>query len=494
MSLGLLKRAFMLPLLLVAVLSPLAQFLRTQQPWTCFMLTLDESYFVQATRNWTLGNGFKLNGELKPFDPGLSVGLPFAWGLRIFHKLSHLDWPLAGRFFVHSCFYLFLTSIVFMTWKRSRSFLAALVALALYGFAISHVPFGGYIAFGILGEIPGALFGLAALLALDRKRPVWAGALASVAFITKPTYLFLIPAVCVVSIIYFGKRGLLTWITSGSALLAQILFLAHARSETVTEYLKAFMHFAQSDSLMNDTQVLLDYFRIAGPTVAVLTFVIFFVGIVGLILTVSKKHSVLSHALGFDRFSYSASEMGSWLFLVIAILFYLVTQRKPLEKHWLVFYNLAIALFSVRVGIAVAPLVDALSDRVLITEQTSIAVTLGVLLTWLINVPLLNRKNFYNTPVDQCTYKEQRYLDGRLSEMKAKGQITPENLLLVIDLPHYLFLYELGFNPSYKLGWPEDPKTLPRWVVGSLPMTLPAPPQCVSEWKGSGLALFQCSH
>ncbi|HAR41915.1 MAG TPA: hypothetical protein DCS07_04680 [Bdellovibrionales bacterium] len=68
----------------------------TQQPWTCFPRTSDESYFLQAIKSWDRGNGFWIYDAPKAFEPALTFGVSTAWGTILINIASHL---LEGEWF-----------------------------------------------------------------------------------------------------------------------------------------------------------------------------------------------------------------------------------------------------------------------------------------------------------------------------------------------------------------------------------------------------------
>ncbi len=190
----------------IALLSPLGSLLRTHHPWLCFPFTFDESYFIQAIVRWAEGAGYRLHGVAKPFDPAITVGIPVAWGTAWIHQTFGVDWPQAGRLFVHGCFYALLATLVVYSLRQWRNPFAALVSLAFYGKCVSSAPAGPYLVFGLLGEIPGAWVAFFSLWALRTGAGGLAGALAILSFILKPTYAILFPAALLAQSLVAGVR------------------------------------------------------------------------------------------------------------------------------------------------------------------------------------------------------------------------------------------------------------------------------------------------
>jgi hypothetical protein len=435
---------------------------------------------VQSIRNWNDGKGFQLHDAPKPFAPENTVGLPMAWGVSFSHSLTGYDWPQAGRVWVQFNFYLLLVLVAFYSRYRSKSWGASLVAMACFGFLISQVPAGPYVVYGILGEIPGALIAWSALLALDSSLAPLAGVLAVLTYMTKPSYILFIPTVVMIAFLYNRRKGIYAGVLAMITGILFILAIASARGESILEYASVYFHTASRLSLQSSAN-LFSYYRDAGWVMIFSTLAILFIGGAGILSRWRPKK-------GFDRFPFTPAESAAWLFFVLGCLMYGILGRRPVTKHWFVFYNLAAAALSIRIGLWIGPwLSRKLGDNIL---QVALW---GVVFTWVINVPPLQKQRFNQTDASACGVKEQRVLDRLLVELSQKGELNRKNLISVIDASYSMFIYELGWNPDYYFSWNEVPRPIPRWVAGDIATLNQSKPQvCSWRWRGGALGLLDC--
>ena len=492
-KLSLAPRALIAAVVVILSLAPLAQTLRTQQPWNCFQRTVDESVFMQAIYSWHQGTGFQIPSQGKPFEPNITVGIPMAWGTALVQRISHMDWGQAARLWVYLNTALLLLLIIAAVYRRTRSLAAGMFSIAALGICLGHLPAAGYILYGVLGEIPAMVFGFLALLALDRRRPAVAGILAVVAFACKPTFLFLLPAVCIASLLIYGRRAAIkTLLVSGAGLLLFWSRIASARGESLLEYLRIFRAISSAISLPNQQQSILNYFKFAGEVTTTIVALILILGFSGLILHFEGKSRKSSKARGkiSDEFSalpvITAGEAGAWFFLTIAILFYLVKGASPVPKQFTVFYIPAAIFLCMRLGAAASRLMARLN----LEDSVSLAFVAATL-TWVLMVPGFLRREFARSPMDTCPVKEQDYIGDYFVELSKTGNLKQTDVAEVAELSHTYFLYKLPWPITQAGKWSEM-GTRPKYVAGDIKTILPAPPECPVLWKGSMMALVNC--
>lgn len=466
--------------LVLFTLGPLAAQLRTQNPWNCFQLTLDESYFVQAFVNWDKGQGYKAHEHIKPLDPGISAGLPMAWGTQLIRKTFHMDWPQAGRLWVYLNYHLILLALVWISVRRSKSWHGAWFALASMGLYMNLVPSGGYLIYGILGEVPGGLIAICALLCLQRF-PAIAGALAIGAFIIKPTYAMLVPAASLAALVFHGKRGLRTVLASAFAGLAWLLWVSKQRGETLAEYLAVFRYVANAISLQNESARFWDYYLGAPPLIALTGVAFLYFMIQGL------RSRWGARRLGFGERPLLPEELGAWAAVAVSAVWFLIQQRRPLAKHWFAMTLPAAFFLCVRLSVWAAPWINRK-----VPEDLLKPVLVTAVLTWLINVPSMQRQKFIKGPEVGCAVKEQRAVDRYLVEANRSEPVTSENLAGIVGVPSIWFVYELGINPKYYLDLNEASRPLPKWIVGETSKLVPPPQGCEFGWKGDSFSALKC--
>ncbi len=477
------KSAFLAALLVIGLLSPLALLLRTQQPWNCFQRTYDESYFLQAVTNWADGKGFRTHAQLKPFDPGITIGLPMAWGATLIKKLTGLEWTQSARFWVYLNFYFLLALVTWAGIRRGRTASSGLIALALFGYAVCKAPAAPYATYGILGEIPAAVFAILALFALDGRRFVIAGLLGVIAFFIKPTFLFFIPALALAAFIAQGSRigcriGWRIAVTGAGAILLIWFAIAFQRGESLLEYWRTFSSTAASISLVNrppDPLPFLNYFKSAGWVTTLFSIAIVLLGISGGIKIGQKEPSPLK-----------ASEWAAWLFFVLGVFFYLCMGAQPVPKQWFVFYLPGAAVIAIRAGTVLGPKLARLFQGEVVTGAL-----IASCLIWMINVPSFAKREFDRTPETACPVKEQEAVDRILVDLQQKNEIAPTDVAVVAEMSWFQFPYKTGWNLAHYRSW-GDLLVPPRFVTGDLSTVLPAPVGCKVVWKGSAVALLEC--
>ena len=463
-------------LLVFLMLIPLAQLLRTQNPWNCFNFTFDESYFLQAASNWSEGKGYRTHDQVKPFEPLITVGIPMAWGASAVQSVTHLDLGHAARTFVHLCFYFLLILIAGAAYFRTRNWMAPLLALTVFSLGIRGIPYGSYFVYGFLSETPAIILGTFAMLALDRKRTFLAGLLAVGAFILKPTFLLLLPAIGLASLVAHRKKGLWTGIAIGLGLTGYILYVAGVRSETPLGYIGDFVKTVLQVSLTFPGKTIFSYYEFAGwiPT----------------LLTASVLLSGLFAILRFkmDPKDSNASRLAAGFLVALGIGYYLIKGVKPVEKQWGAILCLALSILAIHLGSGIAN-----RFRGAFSQEVVGTALLALIATWVTNVPTSLRKQFLITDEKACASKEQRHIGRELRALVDQKKLDPKDVGVLISSPSFnLFLYELGWNPKYTEQWKDLGSPFPRFVVGQVDRLLPSPAGCVPEWMGSSFGMLRC--
>lgn len=470
------KKGLFTALLVLLMLIPLAQLLRTQNPWNCFNFTFDESYFLQTASNWSEGAGYRTHEQIKPFDPLITVGIPMAWGAHAVQTVTHLDLGHAARTWIHLCFYFLLVLIAAAAYLRTRNWLAPLLALTIFSLGIRGIPYGSYFVYGFLGETPAIVLGTLSMIALDRKKVFIAGFLAVGAFILKPTFLLFLPAVGLAALINFRKRGILTSLAIGLSLVAYALFVAESRNQTLLTYLSDYSKTVLQVSLTFPGRSIFGYYEDAGwlPTL--------FTGAVLL----SGFFAVLSFRR--DPKNPEASKMAAAFLVATGIVYYLMKASRPVEKQWGAVLCMALTVSSIHWGAGIAN-----RFRGVFSQEVVGTVFLAVIATWIINVPTALRHQFMNHPDMGCASKEQRYIGHELRTLFDQKKIVQKDLGVLISSPSFnLFIYELGWNPKYNEQWKDLGLPLPKVVVGQVDRLLPVPAGCVPEWMGDSFGMIRC--
>lgn len=471
-----LKKGLLYVLVIVLMLMPLAQLLRTQNPWNCFNFTYDESYFLQTASNWSEGHGYRTHDQLKPFDPLITVGIPMAWGAHAVQSVTGLDLGHAGRTWVHLCFYLLLSLISVVAYRRSKNWIAPLLTLAIFSLGIRGISYGSYFVYGFLSETPAIVLGTLSLIALDRKRVFLCGVLAVACFIVKPTFLLLLPAVGLAALISYGKKGLLTGTAVALSLATYWVTIAEIREQTLVSYLQDYFRTMLQVSLTYPGKSIFSYYEENGWLPSLFTGAVLAFGVFAVLR--ARKNPKLP----------TASRMAAFFLVAAGISYYLVTNSRPVEKQWGAVLCLALTIFSIHWGSSLATRFQGS-----ISQPVVGAVFLAVMITWLINVPPALRKNFQKIDENACPSKEQRYIGRELRTLVNEKKLESKDLGVLISSPSFnFFLYEVGWNPAYHEQWKDLPLPLPKWVVGQVDRLLPAPEGCSPLWMGSRFGMIQC--
>jgi hypothetical protein len=459
------------------VLSPLAHLFRTQQPWNCFPLTWDESYFIQAIHNWAHGNGYRVHNELKPFGPGTTVGLPMAWGTTAIQKLFRLDWPQAGRLWVHLNAVILLSAFTWIVSSRAKSALAGLVALALLGLCIDKADSGGYLLYGIFGEFPALLLAFAGMQSLNRKRLALAGILAASAYFTKPSFILFLPAVSLAALVFYRAHGLKTAASSLGVLFLGWTGIALQRGESLPEYLGVLFSGSYAIAAAGA--------RHPGFYTLFFCFLGLGFGAIAILFQFGGRLKKTARLLFLDRYPFLPAELAAWIHMGAGALFFLIKGQLPIPKQWFVFYSPVAIFATARLGIWVAtrlakPSWDALLKPVFMTA----------IVIWVLNVPPLLRQSFRRAEITACSVKEQRHVGQVLLDLQNRGELKAGDLIGVAPFPWHFSVYELGWNPIHYTSWPGT--VLPKYVYGDLETTAAAPASCSPIWKGSNLVVLRC--
>lgn len=477
-------RTLLLASLVVVLLSPLAQLLRTQQPWTCFPLTFDESYYLQAIVNYADGRGFRTY-QSKVFDPGLTVGVPMAWGTQWVRSWSGEDWPQAGRLWVYFTSFLLVGLLAWAAARRSRSVMGGVATAAIFGWALANSPGGAYAVYGILGEIPAALLLWVAYLLLDQqdsRSRFYAGVagiasaiVATWAFVLKVSFFPALPSIVLGSmwVALFhresrGRRGVFLWTVLALAVsvTAVWLWMAWARDESLTQVLRAYVLRLGNVSASEGVHTISRFFpKLSSSHLAIWA---------------------LALALGFRKLR--AGERAAWVFTAAGVLYFFVLGRAANDKHWLVFFLSASGLVALRVGGWLGPWLECIGPR-----DAALGVLTASVLVWVVNVPPRERRSFSQADAHACPVKEQRAVDRELKSLLQRGELDPMKFAVVAEFSSQFFSYELGWQPKIVSSWRELGTAQPRWVAGDLQTLQPWPSRCAPRWKGSSYALLECS-
>ncbi len=466
-----LKSTLLAVAMVMALLLPAGRILKDQTPWNCFNFTLDESFFAQAAQNWSEGKGYRMANTL-PFDPTITAGIPLAWGANFVHEQTGEDIANSGRIFVYSTFVLLLLALGRAAYVRDKNWIAVPWVIGIFGFGLSKIPFGGYFAFGFLGEMPGFLFAAFAYRALEEKRFFRAGLLATLTFLMKPTFLFFLPAVAFAAALYSGKAAIRTGLGLLISLGALFGFIASARNQPIADYLA--FYFSESSRIAHDVPKgnLIDFYAALDPfstafTVAALVF--------GGYTTIRAR-------------KIAPGMVAAFFVLVIASLYFLVLGHRPVEKQWGAILVLTLVGFCVPWGSMIANRFQGWMPK-----EISRAVVLGVIATWVFAVGPIAHHDYVRKPETACPSKEQSAINTKLRALVDQGVVTKENLGAWVETyPFTMSLYKLGWDPEYRKKWQDFGPTLPKWLYGESRLLFPSPEGCTPEFKGETFALLRC--
>lgn len=466
-----LKKTILLIAIVMTLLFPSGHTLRTQNPWNCFNFTLDESYFAQASQNWVEGKGYRMNHG-KPFDPTISSGPVMAWGARAVQGVTHDDLLYSGRIFIHLCFWLLLFLVAVGSFKRSRNWISVPIGVGIFGYAVYKIPFGGYFAYGFLGETPALLAGYFVYRLLDRNRFVTAGIASVIVFTIKPTFVFLVVAVGIAILLRSPKKAVL----SGAAMLATVAAyfygIIRARGETAEEFFRHYLSHSSRIALDTAETNFFAYYRDAGLGTLAFSICIFAFG-----------------SLNFLRYRKSphTSQIAAYLLFVIGVCFYFVVGREPVTKQWS-----AILLMSL-LGLAIhwADAIGNFFASWFSAEQVR-AITLAVIATFVFAVGQNAHHAYKRIPESSCAPKEQSAINRELRKLVDSGQATRENLGQITEFqPFSNFLYRMGWDVAPVKSWTALSPSV-EWVAGESQLLSPAPAGCEPYWKGRSFSIFRC--
>jgi hypothetical protein len=468
-----LKRTLLLLGLVLTLLLPVGLILKNQNPWTCFAFTLDENFYAQAAMNWSEGRGYRMSDHAKPYEPVITAGVPMAWGSTIVKDLTGEDIALSGRIFVYACFILLLLAIARNAYI-GRFWLAVPFALGIFGYGLSKTPFGGYFAFGFLGEAPALLLGALAFGSLDRRRFLLAGFLAAATFLVKPTFLFF-PIAVVLGTLVGDRRGTLkvllaTAVTLGGGLYA----MASARGEAIDDYLRLFYETSHRVSSDVGPGTLIDFYNGLPPVVLYLSGAFVVVAVLFLI---------------YGRRPWRTSVGASTFLFVFAAAYFLAVGRRPVEKQWAAIFTLTLVGMSAAWAGGFAARLSGW-----IPSEMTRAITLSVIATWVFVMGQQANHAWKRMPEDSCGAKEQIAINRTLRKLADDGTIRADNVgLVVADHPYSTMLYRLRWIPKTADHRPPAGETWPEWTAGQNTALFPLPAGCETYWKGLSFSILRCA-
>ncbi len=466
----------------VLCLSPLAQLLRTQQPWKCFIFTGDENYYSQAIHHYAQGEGFRISpslptsandrqNEALPFDATITIGVPQAWGTIAVAKLTGYPIAVAGRVFVHLCFWLFLIGLAIVANRRAKSVTGILPVAIFFGLFFPKLWGGSYVVFGLLGEIPAALAMLAALFFAERRVWALAGVFSVLAFILKPTFLFFIPAICIGIFIRDRLKGVYCAMTAFACLLAGLFYVSQTRGESIPAYIEHYLAIGRSIA------------RLSGKS-GIWGFFVDYPFLVALMVL-----SFLPLIYAGIRKSLRTSEWTAIAFVAIAVLFFIIDGHRPQAKHFLVFLLPLIAVSSLRI----AEWIRKWSETLAPFEPVILGVALSLIIAWTINVPSIGKKIFENSPRTSCAVHEQIDLMKRVNELVHSNAANRENLFMVSEVHSVNIVYDLAWNPPRYQKVAQVPMRQDRWIYGDRHLLVPATKNCAIDFSTDTYALIHCT-
>jgi len=458
--------------MVIALLLPAGQLLKNQNPWNCFNFTEDESFFSQASQNWSEGKGYRMHQTL-PFDPTITAGIPMAWGASAFQKLTGEDIAHSGRVFVYFCFIFLLFLIARSSYYWDRNWLAVPLGLWIFSYGLSKTPFGGYMTFGFLGETPALLAGALLYRALDRKHFLISGILAVAVFIIKPTFVFLLPAVGIAALLASGRATFWAGLGMVASLGGYFYFVSVERNQTLFSFIDLF--FQESNRIANvmPPGSFLDFSKGIDPTPAVYSVLFLAFGAFGMV---------------FNRKKVPASQTTAFILFVFSCIYFFGMGKLPVTKQWSAILALCLLGF--------APYWSAnIANRFSgwIPKEMLAATTIAVVLTWGFSVGQLAHHQFKRTPESACPSKEQSAINREFRALVDKGEAKQENTVVVREfIPYSGMIYRAGFNPTYVTKL--DPKTKPpKWVIGETKLLFPEPKGCEKYWRAGTFSMLKCA-
>lgn len=471
-----LKKTLFLIAFTIALLLPAAHLLKTQTPWTCFAFTFDESVFAQAAANWIDGKGYRISGDALPFEPKITVGLPMAWGAQLFQRVTGGDVAHSGRVFVYACFLLVLWILGRSAYRRDREWMAVPVAIGIFAFVLSKIPYGGYFAFGFLGEMPAFVFAALTYRALDERKFLRAGIYAVGAFALKPTFVFFPIAAVLASLLFAARAGIHAAITATLTTFWIFYGISDARGQPIFKYLEEF--YSASNAIAQGTAIGVPSGDLIGFLMAQSDPV---KGILGAIMVVGGVGAI-------RRRRRLASVPAAFLVLLFSALYYLGYGKMPVDKQWWAIVAVSALGFAIHWGAEFAHRFAGWTSR-----ESMRALVLAVVATWVLSVGTLAYHQYKRIPETACASKEQSTINTRLRALADEGAVKPDSLGAWIEkTPYTMSLYRIGWNPTYYARWQDLGPTLPKWIYGESKNLFPSPTGCRPEFRGETFSLLRC--
>ena len=477
-------------LAVIIMLDELARFLRTQNPWNCFMMTLDENYFAQVFINAANGLGFRRAANMEAYSPYTTAGPFTGWLGDIIHAWTGTPWAYAFRLGVHALFYTLILWIGWAAYRRERKIASVLFAWMIFSWCYAGFPQAGYTAYGILGEAAGLLFAALSLQAFSSRKLAWAAALGVFAFFSKPSYVFLPPALMIAEVVIRPRSS---WRLMGYLAAMTLLclsWIAYQRGETVLQY--AGMYLSESSKLAVDRypRTILETYRDLGWKTWAFTFL--------MLLYIGKTWIRAFRAREELGESAARFRLAATAFTALGLSLYIVRASNPLPKHWLVVWSPTMLAFALDYA---QPLGRWL-ERHLNPRSLGAAMTAGMIV-WVSNVPVTLSMQYKKKSPQECVFKEQEYINTFFRDGLEKGEIQRDEVKVVVDSIEGLFLYNVGYIPweAYRWGGIElDSKSGRIWGVGKRSGPNAYPPEavlrgqnCSVHWEGPTYLIWKCA-
>jgi hypothetical protein len=482
--------AFAPALAVILLLDELARFLRTQNPWNCFMMTSDENYFAQVFINAANGMGFRRAEGVEAFHPYTTIGPPTGWVGELIHAVTGAPWAHAFRLGVHALFYTLLIWIGWMAYKRERKLASAVVALAIFSWIYVGFPQAGYTAYGILGETSGLLSTAFALQAFSKRKLALAAVFGVFAFFCKPSYVFLPPALLIAEAVIRPRQSWRFAAYLAVATLCCLGWIAFQRGEGILQY--ALMYVSESSKLAVDRYpktIFQIYLGLSWKTWIFTVLMILY--IVRAWIRAFRNRAELDQPDVQFRLAATA-------FTALGLLLYIVKASNPLPKHWLVVWSPTMLAFALDYA---QPLGRWLERQV--NPRSLGAALTAAIVVWISNVPITSSSQYRKKGPQECVFKEQEHINTFFKQSLEKGEIRRDEIQTVVESIEGIFLYELGFIPAESYAW--DGLGLHSesgiiWGAGKRSGPNAYPPlsalkgrECVVHWQGPTYLVWKCS-
>jgi hypothetical protein len=474
----------------ILLLDELARFLRTQNPWNCFMMTLDENYFAQVFINAANGMGFRRASVFEAFHPYTTIGPPTGWLGELIHGWGGVPWAHAFRLGVHALFYALILWIGWAAYRRERKVASILFAWMIFSWVYVGFPQAGYAAYGIMGETAGLLSTVFALQAFSRRRLLFAAAFAVFAFFSKPSYVFLAPALLIAE---FTIRPRQSWRLGGYLAVATLIclgWIAFQRGEGILQY--ALMYLSEGSKLAVDRypKTVLEIYSELSWKTWIFTFLMLLYIAKAWIRAFRNREELQDAAVRF--------RLAATAFTALGLLLYIVRTSNPLPKHWLVVWSPTMVAFALEYA---QPLGRWL-ERQLSSRSLAAAMTAAIVV-WVSNVPITQSAQYRKKSPQECVFKEHEYINAFFREGLRKGEIHRDEIQSVVESIEGIFLYELGFIPAESYSWTGSGFSSASgtvWGVGKRTGPNAYPPQdvlndreCSVPWQGPTYLIWKCS-